>query len=156
MQIATLGIILDGGGVLLAEKKKGDVGTGILSGPGGKLDPGESLVECLVRETDEEWGIRLLPEGIEKVAFVIFYAAGVPDFGVHIYRACGFEGVLGETNDARKPESFSLDSLPYDRMFDGDRHWFLRAAKGPPFCANVFYKERAKEFERIEFLPPDF
>jgi 8-oxo-dGTP diphosphatase len=156
MQIATLGIILDGGGVLLAEKKKGEIGTGVLSGPGGKLDPGESLIECLIRETREEWNVRLFPEDLEKVAYIVFFAAGEPDFGVHIYLARRFEGTLKETAEAKMPESFPLDALPLEQMFEGDRAWFSRALSGTPFCANVYYKERAKEFDRIEFLPPDF
>ena len=79
MKTATLGIVLQDGNVLLGEKKKGEIGTGVLSGPGGKLD-------------------------------------------------------LGET-------------------FDSDRHWFLKAALGEKFRAQVHYRERAKGFIRIDFLP---
>jgi 8-oxo-dGTP diphosphatase len=156
MKTATLAIMLDGDSVWLAEKKIGEIGTGVLSGPGGKLEPGEDLVDCLFRESKEEWGIELHPDGVTKCAHIIFYAAGVPDFDVHIYRVTRFTGDLRETDDAKAPERHSLDALPFERMYGGDRHWYLRAAQGDPFVAHVYYKERAKEFDRIEFLAPDF
>jgi 8-oxo-dGTP diphosphatase len=155
MKTATLALMFDGDHLLFAEKKEGEIGTGVLSGPGGKREPGESLMECLIREAREEWEIELDPLHIEKVAYIIFYAAGAPDFGVHVYRVRRFTGVLKETKDAKLPERFPLDALPYDRMFEGDRHWFSRAVSGEPFSAHVYYKERAKEFDRIEFLPLD-
>lgn len=156
MKTATLALVCDGDEVLLAEKKKGEIGTGILSGPGGKLDPGESLIECVIRETKEEWNIELHPEGLEQVAHIIFFAAGEPDFDVHIYKATRFSGDFSETADAKIPERFAFTALPLERMFEGDRHWFARALSGEPFTANVYYKERAKEFDRIDFLAPDF
>ncbi|MCR4275793.1 MAG: NUDIX domain-containing protein [Candidatus Parcubacteria bacterium] len=154
MKIATLGIVLQNGTVLLGEKKKGEIGTGVLSGPGGKLDPGETLPECLVRETREELKIELDPASLELVAIIDFYAAGEIDFCVYVYRTETFFGELEETADMI-PAWYPLDNLPYDRMFDSDRHWFARAACGEKFRANVYYRERAKDFDRIEFLPFD-
>ena len=44
-----------GGGqeVLLIRKKRG-IGAGKINGPGGKIDPGESPLQCAIRETREE------------------------------------------------------------------------------------------------------
>jgi 8-oxo-dGTP pyrophosphatase MutT (NUDIX family) len=156
MKTATLAIILKDGQTLLSERKKGDIGTGVLAGPGGKLEEGESILECLIRETKEEWGITLDPEGMSQTARVTFHAGGIPDFEVHIYTAGAFDGELTETTASKKPEWYPVDALPLARMFDGDRHWFARAVAGEPFVANVYYRERAKDFERIEFLPADF
>lgn len=152
MKIATLGIVLQDGKVLLGEKKKGEIGTGVLSGPGGKLDPGETLDECLIRETREELDVELDPDSLEQVAVIDFYATGELDFRVHVYRARILRGEIKETPDAI-PSWYPLDVLPYERMFDGDRHWFPRAAYGEKFRANVYYRSRAKDFDRIEFFP---
>jgi len=152
MKIATLGIILKDGKILLGEKRKGEIGTGVLSGPGDKLDPGETLPECLVRETREELEIELDPASLELVAVIDFYAAGEVDFCVYVYRTETFFGELRETDDMI-PAWYPLEDLPFDRMFDSDIHWFVRTACGEKFRANVYYRERAKDFLGIEFLP---
>lgn len=51
------------------------------------------------------------------------------------------------------PEWHDIHNLPYERMLEPDKTWFYRAATGNTFRAHVYYKERVKGFERIEFLP---
>ncbi|OYV27037.1 MAG: hypothetical protein B7W98_02645, partial [Parcubacteria group bacterium 20-58-5] len=149
---ATLGIVFRDGNVLLGEKKRGEIGTGVLSGPGGKLEPGETIPECLIRETREELGIELDPSSLELIAVIDFYAAGEIDFSVYVYRTETFFGEPKETTEMI-PEWYPLEELPFDRMFESDVNWFVRAACGEQFRANVYYRERASGFERIEFLP---
>ncbi len=150
MKIATLALIIQNGHVLLGRKKKGEIGTNTLNGPGGKLEPGESLVDCVVRETNEELGIKLVPEQLDEVAVITFYAAGEPDFKVHVYRTDYFEGTLAETADMI-PAWYPCDDLPLDQMLESDRMWFGKAIAGEKFRADVYYLARAKDFQRIEF-----
>ena len=156
MKIATLVFItrMNNGflEVLLGEKKKGEIGIGTLNGPGGKLDAGETLVECAVRETREELGIMLDPYLLEKVSVITFFAAGTPDFEVHIFLTSVFRGELSETDDMI-PDWYRVDDMPYARMAGSEHEWFPKVITGEKFNANVYYKERAKNFERIEFLP---
>ena len=56
---ATLLFIVRNGEILLIEKKRG-IGAGKVNGPGGKIDPGETPLECIIRETREELGITVL------------------------------------------------------------------------------------------------
>jgi len=51
--LATLLFVVKDGRILLIEKKRGH-GAGKVNGPGGKIDPGETALECAVRETQEE------------------------------------------------------------------------------------------------------
>lgn len=152
MKIATLGIVLQDGKILLGEKKRGEIGTGVLSGPGGKLDPGETLEECIVRETREELEIELDPASLELTALIDFYAVGEIDFRVYVYRARILSGEIHETADMI-PGWYPLDTATFDKTYEADRHWLPKAAGGEKFRANVYYRDRARGFDHIEFLP---
>ena len=56
-QRATLLYVMCDGQILLIRKKRG-LGAGKINGPGGRIEDGESAIECAVRETEEEVGIR--------------------------------------------------------------------------------------------------
>ena len=151
MKIATLAIIVRENRVLLGYKKKGEIGAQTLNGPGGKCEPDETLEECVIRETNEEVGITLHEKDLNKTAVITFFAADKPDFEVHVYWTDTFDGVPIETIDMI-PNWYDIDKVPYEKMLDSDRTWFAKAIDRETFRANVYYKHRAKEFERIEFL----
>lgn len=148
----TLGILLRNDKVLLGEKKRGEIGIGILSGPGGKQEPDETLTECLIRETREELAIELDPVSLELAAVIDFYVADEIDSRVYVSRV---EVSLGEVRETKEmiPQWYLLNKLPYEGMFESDIHWFLKAARGNAFHAKVYYRERAKGFVRIKFFP---
>ena len=153
MKVATLAIIVRDDKVLLGEKTGNpEIGKGKLNGPGGKLEVGETLMECVIRETKEEMGITLVPDKTEKIAVITFLFAEVPDFEVHIYRTEVFEGEP-VTTESMIPNWFAIDALPLDRMHDSDREWFAKAIRGEKFNAQVNYHERAAKFANIKFLP---
>lgn len=155
MKIATLALIFnDTGELLLGEKKRGEIGTGYLSGPGGKWEPGETLEAGVIRETKEELEIDLDPDSLKKIAVIDFYAAGELDFRVHVYRARVASGELHETADMI-PGWYPLTEATFERTYEADRHWLPRAARGESFNARAYYKSRARDFDRIEFLPFD-
>lgn len=156
MKIATLGLIVQNDKVLLGEKKKGKFAEGTLNGPGGKTEGEETLEECLVRETEEEWGLRLVRDDLVQVARIVFYFDGKADFEVHVFRAERFEGLLCETEESYCPVWYPVTNLPLSRMLEADREWMQKAISGERFSARAYYKEQAKGFERIEFFSPDF
>lgn len=153
MKEATLAIIVQDGKVLLGFKKKGEIGSQTLNGPGGKTEPGETAAECVVRETREEVGITLDPAHLEEIALITFYHDSVPDFRVRVFYTNTFAGEPTETADMI-PGWYDTHDLPFDKMLESDREWFAKATRGEHFSANVYYKERAAGFERIEFLTP--
>src|SRR5512147_1215260 len=59
---ATLLFVRRDAQVLLIRKKRG-LGAGKINGPGGRLDDGESLLQCAIREVQEE--LRVTPTGVE-------------------------------------------------------------------------------------------
>lgn len=156
MKSATLAIIVREGKVLLAEKKKGaEIGSGTLNGPGGKIEMingrPETPEECVVRETKEEMGIDLDQNKLEKLGVITFFANNQPDFQVVVFRTQDFSGEPRETDAMFLPQWYAIEALPLERMLESDREWFAQAAAGEKCNAQVYYKERAKDFERIEF-----
>ncbi|MFA5745216.1 MAG: NUDIX domain-containing protein [Candidatus Paceibacterota bacterium] len=170
MKIATLAIITRGNQILLGLKRNGcEIGDNTLNGPGGKQEPDETLIECLVRETKEEANIILDPTKVEKVAIITFHKGrtrfvflnrilnwfkwgNVPDFEVHVYRTSEFTGEPHET-ESMIPDWYDIEPLPVERMLESDYAWFPQLVRGDKFNAHVFYLNRAKRFDRIKFFP---
>ena len=65
-----IGIVLRDARILICRRRKGDVLAGFWEFPGGKLEPGESPQQCLVREIQEELDIVVDP--IESFAPIEF------------------------------------------------------------------------------------
>ena len=59
-QIATAAIFHEDK-ILIAKRPQGNTLAGLWEFPGGKLEAGESLVECLIREIDEELSLSIEP-----------------------------------------------------------------------------------------------
>jgi hypothetical protein len=51
------------------------------------------------------------------------------------------------------PGWYPLDDLPFNRMYEADRHWLPKVLDGERLCANVLYFGRARGFNRIEPFP---
>jgi 8-oxo-dGTP diphosphatase len=120
-QLATLMFIVDEvkRQVLLIRKKRG-LGAGKMNGPGGKLDPGETEVECAVRETQEELHVTAL-DPVKHGELWFHFVDGL-QMTVGVYRATQWTGEPTETPEAL-PVWTPLDALPLDEMWADDRFW---------------------------------
>lgn len=116
---ATLMFIVRDGQVLLIEKKRG-LGAGKVNGPGGKIDPGETPLQAVIRETQEE--LLVTPIDVRKLGELWFSMSDCPDILCHVYRADDCEGIATETDEA-VPLWTPVDAIPYPRMWEDDRHW---------------------------------
>ncbi|WP_395744014.1 8-oxo-dGTP diphosphatase [Prosthecobacter sp.] len=121
---ATLMFIIDEAKreVLLIRKKRG-LGAGKINGPGGKIDPGETSVECAVRETQEELGVTALNPAHHGELWFQF----VDGLRMHVdvYVATRHEGEAVETPEA-VPLWTSLEALPFEEMWADDIHWLAQ------------------------------
>jgi 8-oxo-dGTP diphosphatase len=118
--VATLCYIKKNGRTLMLHrnKKQGDVHLGKWNGLGGKLEPGESPDDCVVREIREESGLTLKEP---KLRGVITFPAFKPgeDWLVFVYTASRFNGNLGACaeGDLEWVEDARIASLP---LWEGD------------------------------------
>lgn len=154
MKLATLALIDTGERVLFGEKKRGEIGTGKRNGPGGKLEPGETLLECIVREAREELKIELDPAALTHVAVVTFFSAGEPDFKVHVYWTDTFTGEPTETVHMI-PHWHERKNLPFHLMHDGDWTWLPTALNQEKFNAHVYFSGRAEGWIDTQFFDYD-
>jgi 8-oxo-dGTP diphosphatase len=121
---ATLMFILDEAEqkVLLIRKKRG-LGAGKINGPGGKLDPGESSVQCAVRETQEELHVTALaPQKRGELWFQFTDGLGMI---VDVFLSRAWSGTPTETEEAI-PLWTSVHELPLDEMWADDALWLYR------------------------------
>lgn len=105
--------------VLLIRKKRG-LGAGKINGPGGKIDPGETSVQCAVREAQEELGVTAL-NPVHHGELWFQFVDGLR-MHVDVYVATEHTGHAVETPEA-VPLWTSLDALPFDEMWADDVHW---------------------------------
>jgi 8-oxo-dGTP diphosphatase len=126
---ATLLFVLNGGRVLLIDKKTG-LGTGKVNGPGGRIEPGETPLEGAIREVQEE--LCVTPTGVREAGELSFQF--VDGYGLHgvVFTASGCDGEPRETREAA-PRWTPVDAIPYDRMWADDALWFPLLLRGVRF-----------------------
>lgn len=139
----TLLLMIKDGKILLGEKKKG-FGKGKLNGPGGKIEPGETPEQGMIRETREEVGITPTKyKEMGTVEFVEWYKGKEQNVIFYLYVATEYEGKLKES-DELKPYWFDLDNIPYDKMFEDDLYWMPIVLEGNKIQAFFEYDKEWK------------
>ena len=134
---ATLVFAIEEDRILLIRKKRG-LGAGKINGPGGKLDPGETPLQCAIRETQEEIGIT--PLDLIQLGELKFQFADGYSTHVFVYRSNGYTGTPTETNEAI-PLWFTFDTIPYDEMWEDDKLWLPLLIKGTSFKGKFLFDE---------------
>ena len=139
--------------VLLACKKRG-FGEGKWNGVGGKLNPGETPEQAMLRETHEE--IMITPTEYDQVGIMEFdeYVKDeMAHLKFHLYVATAWEGEPTETEEMN-PKWFEIDEVPYDEMFPDDRYWLPRILAGEKLHGFFVFDEKwnllSQRFEEFE------
>ena len=145
---ATLMFIIRDGQVLLIVKKRG-LGAGKINGPGGKIDPGETPLDCVIRETQEE--LEITPLSPVKLGELWFSMGEIPDILCHVYRSDDFTGTPTETEEAI-PLWVNVSEIPYDQMWADDRLWLPLFLAGTPFLRRFVFEGDTLLWSRIEIM----
>ncbi len=148
-EYANLCFIVKDGRVLLIRKKRG-LGAGKINGPGGKLEQGETAHDAAVREVREEIGVtplHLENRGVLRFQFLDGYSLHCT-----VFVATDLEGESIETVEAT-PFWVALDSVPYDDMWEDDRHWLPQVLAGQRIDGWFVFDGETMVSKRAEFIP---
>jgi 8-oxo-dGTP diphosphatase len=146
---ANLCFIVKGGRVLLIRKKRG-LGAGKINGPGGKLEPGETALEAAIREVREEIGVT--PLRLEDRGELHFQFTDGYSLHCAVFVARDFEGDPIETDEAT-PFWVSVDDVPFDAMWEDDRHWLPQVLDGQKFRGWFVFDGERMLSKQVEFAP---
>jgi len=156
MKLTTLCFLVDEHRILLAMKKRG-FGVGRWNGVGGKVSGGETIVDAVIREAKEEIEVDIQPTDLRKVAVQHFSFVDRPDFEqlCHVYLTDRWVGIPAETEEM-SPRWFSMDDLPFDRMWVGDPHWLPFVLKGNRLKNTFLFSADTKDLisHEVKVVPP--
>lgn len=137
-RIFTLCIIYREDQVLLGLKKRG-FGKGLWNGFGGKVNPGEPIMQAAIREVEEE--ARVVPEEIRERGVLHFTFDNDPgELDVHLFSAQSFVGSPQETDEMR-PNWFDISEIPYKSMWADDRFWLPQFLAGKKIEGTFHFKD---------------
>lgn len=142
---ATLLFVRSRGRVLLIRKKRG-LGAGKINAPGGRVDPGETPLQCARRELEEEVCIRAgatLWSGEHRFQFRDGYS-----LHVDVFQSSSFTGTPQETDEAI-PIWFEEGAIPFDEMWEDDRLWVPHMLAGRRFSGVYVFDDDRMVDHRI-------
>ncbi|MBI2112399.1 8-oxo-dGTP diphosphatase [Candidatus Woesearchaeota archaeon] len=148
MKQATLCIIREENKILLGLKKRG-FGEGKYNGFGGKVMNGESIIDAAIRELQEESG--LIGMRLENVGELSFHFPHKSDWNqiVYLFVVHEYSGRLEESEEM-KPVWFSLNNIPFEKMWDDDQYWLPAILEGKKIQGKFTFKEDNKTIEYYE------
>ena len=142
-KILTLVFLREGSKVLLGMKKRG-FGAGKWNGFGGKVEPGETIVEAAVREVKEECGYDVEQQHLDETATIDFEFEGDPVlWEVHVFQTTQFSGEMQETEEMR-PRWWQEQEVPFQEMWLDDQHWYPHMFKKEKFKAYFLFQGHDK------------
>jgi len=129
-------LVIDHARMLLIRKKRG-LGAGKINGPGGRLEAGESIEACGIREVREELCVtplELVWAGEHRIQFT-------DGLGIHldVYRSSGIHGTPRETEEAT-PHWAGLERIPYEEMWADARVWIPWLLEGRRFSGRFLFE----------------
>jgi 8-oxo-dGTP diphosphatase len=132
---ATLVFIFRGEEVLLIRKLRG-LGAGKINGPGGRIEHGESKLDCARREVEEE--LRVTPLGLEERGELRFQFLDGHSIQAFVFIATDYRGEPTATAEAI-PLWTPRGQIPYEQMWADDRLWLPLLLLGKRFRGRFLF-----------------
>ncbi len=132
---ATLVFVMRGEEVLLIRKLRG-LGAGKINGPGGRVEPGETYLDCAKREVQEE--LCVTPLGLQQRGELRFQFVDGHSIHGFVFVASGCEGEAQVTEEAI-PLWVHREAIPYAEMWADDRLWMPLLLAGKYFRGRFLF-----------------
>jgi 8-oxo-dGTP diphosphatase len=136
---SSLCAIIEGDRILLLKKATG-IGKGKWYPIGGKIGPGETPESCATREVLEETGLKVSNLKYHGDVTCYFGYDTPPVWVVHTFSTRDFKGSLKKSKEGTI-KWFTINEIPYEEMWQDDRHWLPLLLDGKMFNGAFIYNE---------------
>ena len=133
--------------LLFRNKKEKDASKGKWIGVGGKVEPGETPLECVIREVREETGFIL--ESVEARGEIYFHSDQWEDEVMHLYSSTEFTGTQVAECDEGELEWIAKDAIMELSLWEGDRIFLQELLDGKKDIRLSLYYE-GERLVRVE------
>lgn len=130
--------------VLMIKHLRG-VNKGFYNFCGGKKEEGETMEECVRRETFEETG--LVIENPKQVGYVEFPSM---EYYVSIFKSTKFYGDVKAREGEVEVFWQDIDSIPLDKMRDADKDYVPQIMSGKYVNKRYVYDENGKVVSMVD------
>jgi len=133
--------------ILLIHKKRG-LGAGKINGPGGRIDDGETPLQCAVREVHEE--VQVTPSQCRECGQLLFQFIDGYSIHVWVFRADDCHGLPTETEEA-VPFWVAIDQIPYASMWPDDEIWLPLMLREQTFSGRfIFDRDSMLDYQILD------
>ena len=150
MQLATLCYVKNNNKTLMIHrvKKENDMHEGKWNGLGGKFLPGETPEQCVIREIQEESGLKIEDPVLKGFLTFPKFSKNV-DWYVFVYEAHKFSGDIIDSDEGNL-EWIADSELTNLNLWSGDKHFFKWMEENIFFSAKFYYENgKLKDFNVI-------
>ena len=125
---------------ILLGRKKVRFGAGKFGGIGGKIDPGETILQAAVRELYEESNVHLPPQNLTHMAHLDFKFPYRPAWSqtAYVFIAHQWEGSPQESEEI-EPHWLPYSQIPYENMWADAAVWLPYLLKEEQITAEFTY-----------------
>lgn len=144
------------GAILLARKRRG-MGVSKWNGFGGKIEKGETMRECAIRELYEESHLKGRPEDLEEAARIYFEEEEHPEWNHwgFIYFLSRWEGTPYSSEEMVEPGWFFPKDFPYHEMWKADQKWIPLIVAGKKIKGRIIFKSDGDTVAKASFCEVD-